>query len=393
MACQGNKGMSDYYNRLGISRDASTEDIKKAYRKLALKYHPDRNEGSKEAEARFREVTEAYEVLREPEKRASYDRYGEQGLRGGPGAGPGFGGFDFADAIEVFMRDFGGFGGFEEIFGGRRGGSRSQEAGKGQTLRVRLPLTLKDVARGVTKKLRVAVLDQCEDCSGSGAAPGTSPVPCQACGGTGEERQVQRSVFGQFVSVGPCRNCGGEGRVIAELCEKCRGDGRVRTEREVEVEIPQGVSSENFLTLRGQGNVGPRGGPRGDIIVMLDVEDDPRFVRDGDDLLFDLPITFAQAALGDEVEVPTVEAVARVTVPPGAQTGEILRLRGQGLPGLHGRGRGDQLIRVRVWTPRKLSKEQERILRELREIEDAPPESGESDGERGFWSKVKEAFS
>jgi len=384
--------MSDYYERLGVSRSATTEEVKKAYRKLALKYHPDRNEGSKEAEARFREVTEAYEVLRDSEKRATYDRYGEQGLRGGAGAGPGFGGFDFADAIQVFMRDFGGFGGFDEIFGGRTGGSRSREPGKGQTLRVRLPLALKDVARGVTKKLRVAVLDACEECDGSGAAPGTKPIPCKNCGGSGEERHVQRSVFGQFVSVGPCRACGGEGRVIEDVCGKCRGDGRVRTERELEVEIPPGVSSENFLTLRGQGNVGPRSGPRGDIIVLLEVQDDPRFLRDGQDLLFELPITFAQAALGAEVEVPTVEANARLTIPSGIQSGEVLRLRGQGLPGLHGHGKGDQLVRVRVWTPKKLTKEQERILRELRELEDEPPEDAGAHGEKGFWSKVKEAF-
>jgi molecular chaperone DnaJ len=384
--------MSEYYERLGVARDASTEEIKKAYRKLALKYHPDRNEGSKEAEARFKEVTEAYEVLRDPDKRAVYDRYGPQGLKGGAG-GAGFGGFDFADAIQVFMRDFGGFGGFEEIFGGRPGGSRSREPGKGQTLRVRLPLTLKDVARGVTKKIRVAVLDECEECGGSGAAPGTSPVPCKACGGTGEERVVQRSVFGQFVSVGPCRACGGEGRVIEQVCSGCRGDGRVRTEREMEVEVPQGVSSENFLTLRGQGNVGPRGGPRGDIIVLLEVQEDPRFLRDGQDVLFELPITFSQAALGAEMEVPTVEANARITIPAGVQSGDVLRIRNQGLPGLHGRGRGDQLVRVRVWTPRKLSEEQERLLRQLQELEDAPPEEmGDREG-KGFWSRVKEAFS
>lgn len=384
--------MSDYYERLGVPRSATTEEVKKAYRKLALKYHPDRNEGSKEAEARFKEVTEAYEVLRDSEKRATYDRYGEQGLKGGP-AGQGFGGFDFADAIQVFMRDFGGFGGFDEIFGGRAGGARSREPGKGQTLRVRLPLALKDVARGVKKKIRVAILDPCEECEGSGAAAGTPPVPCGNCGGSGEERHVQRSVFGQFVSVGPCRACGGEGRIIEEVCGKCHGDGRVRTEREVEVEIPPGVSSENFLTLRGLGNIGPRGGPRGDIIVLLEVQEDPRFLRDGENLLYELPITFAQAALGAEVEVPTVEATARLTIPPGTQSGEVLRLRGQGLPGLHGRGKGDQLVRIRVWTPRKLSREQERILRELQEMEDAPPEDVGSSGERGFWSKVKEAFS
>lgn len=384
--------MADYYERLGISRDAGAEEVKKAYRKLALKYHPDRNDGSKEAEARFKEVTEAYEVLRDPEKRAMYDRYGEQGLKGGPG-GAGFGGFDFADAIEVFMRDFGGFGGFEEVFGGRRGGGGRQRPGRGQTVRARVPLTLQEVVTGVKKNIRVALLDPCEECGGTGAAPGTSPVPCRNCGGTGEERQVQRSVFGQFVSVGPCRVCGGEGRMVEEPCPACKGDTRVRTEQEVEVEIPAGVSSENFLTLRGQGNAGPRGGPRGDIVVLLEVKDDPRFVRDGENLLYQLPVTFTQAALGDEVEVPTVTGKVRLTIPPGTQSGEILRLRGQGLPGLHGRGRGDELVRVKVWIPRRLTREQEEILEQLREVEEAPPENAGEEGGGGFWSRVKEAFS
>ncbi len=384
--------MSDYYERLGVSRDASTEEVKKAYRKLALKYHPDRNEGSKEAEAKFREVTEAYEVLRDSEKRATYDRFGEQGLRSSPG-GPGFGGFDFSDAIEVFMRDFGGFAGFEEIFGGRRAGGGMRDAGKGQTLKVRVPLILKDVADGVTKKIRVALLDECETCGGSGAKPGSNPVPCKNCGGSGEERQVQRSVFGQFVSVAPCRVCGGEGRTIDESCGQCRGDGRLRHEKEIDVEVPAGVSSENFLTLRGQGNAGPRGGPKGDIIVLLEVQDDPRFKRDGENLLHELPVTFTQAALGDQVEVPTVSGSVRLTVPAGIQSGEVLRLRGQGLPGLHGRGRGDQLVRVRLWTPQKLNRDQERAFEELKELEDSPPEDALNEGERGFWSRVKEAFS
>ena len=384
--------MSDYYERLGVSRDASTEEVKKAYRKLALKYHPDRNEGSKEAEAKFREVTEAYEVLRDSEKRATYDRFGEQGLRSSPG-GPGFGGFDFSDAIEVFMRDFGGFAGFEEIFGGRRAGGGMRDAGKGQTLKVRVPLILKDVADGVTKKIRVALLDECETCGGSGAKPGSNPVPCKNCGGSGEERQVPRSVFGQFVSVAPCRVCGGEGRTIDESCGQCRGDGRLRHEKEIDVEVPAGVSSENFLTLRGQGNAGPRGGPKGDIIVLLEVQDDPRFKRDGENLLHELPVTFTQAALGDQVEVPTVSGSVRLTVPAGIQSGEVLRLRGQGLPGLHGRGRGDQLVRVRLWTPQKLNRDQERAFEELKELEDSPPEDALNEGERGFWSRVKEAFS
>ena len=270
--------MEDYYQLLGVARSADTEEIKKTYRQLALKYHPDRNQGSKEAEARFKEVTEAYEVLRDSEKRALYDRYGEQGLKGGASGGSSF---DFSDAIEVFMRDFGGFAGFEDLFGTR--GARSQRAAsrKGQTVRIRLSLTLGEVAIGVTRTVRVALLDNCDACKGSGAESGSAPTVCPACGGSGEERHVQRSVFGQFVSVQPCRTCGGEGRVIERLCQKCSGDGRLRAEEDIEVEVPAGVTSENFLTLRGRGSVGPRGGARGDLVVLLEIQDDPRFVREG----------------------------------------------------------------------------------------------------------------
>lgn len=380
--------MADYYRLLGVSRDADTEEIKKAYRKLALEYHPDRNQGSKEAEERFKEVTEAYEVLRDSEKRAVYDRYGEQGLkgRGGPA------GFDFGDAIEVFMRDFGGFQGLEDLFGMRDARTRRTAGRKGRTVRLRLTLTLGEVATGVTKKVRVALLDNCSQCDGSGAEAGTSPTTCANCGGTGEERHVQRSVFGQFVSVQPCSRCGGEGRVIDTPCETCSGDGRVRSEREIEVEVPAGVTSENFLTLRGQGSVGRRSGPRGDLIILLEVADDERFVRDGSNLLYELPVTFGQAALGDEVEVPTIEGTARVKVPAGVQGGEVLRLRGLGLPELNGTVRGDQLVRVLVWTPDELTAEQERLLKELKEVESPAPDKIKRRAHKGFWSKVKEAF-
>lgn len=381
--------MADYYELLGVSRGADTEEIKKAYRKLALKYHPDRNQGSKEAEERFKEVTEAYEVLRDSEKRAVYDRYGEQGLKG---RGPGGMGFDFSDAIEVFMRDFGGFQGLEDLFG-MRGARRHRTASrKGQTVRLRLSLTLAEVATGVTRKVRVALLDNCPRCEGSGAEPGTTPTPCATCGGSGEERHVQRSVFGQFVSVQPCSTCGGEGRVVAEPCEMCSGDGRVRSERDIDVEVPPGVTSENFLTLRGQGNVGPRSGPRGDVVILLEVEDDERFVRRGSDLLHELPVTFGQAALGAEIDVPTIEGTARVTVPAGVQSGELLRLRGLGLPELNGTVRGDQLVRVIVWTPDHLTAEQERLFRELSEVESPAPSKVDKRSHKGFWSKVKEAF-
>jgi molecular chaperone DnaJ len=384
--------MADYYELLGVSRDAGSDEIKKAYRKLALEHHPDRNQGSKEAEERFKEVTEAYEVLRDGEKRALYDRYGEQGLKGGAGPG-GFGGFDFTDAIEVFMRDFGGFGGLEDLFRGGRGrGGGPGQGQKGQNLRVRIPLTLSEVVAGVTKRIRVQLLEPCDTCGGNGAAPGTTPEPCRTCGGTGEERVVQRSVFGQFVSVAPCRQCRGEGVVRPEPCPSCHGDGRTRQEREVDVEIPPGVSSENFITLRGQGHSGSRGGSRGDVVVLLDVEEDPRLQREGANLFMDLAVTFAQAALGDEVTVPTVDGEAELQIPAGVQSGTVLRLRGRGLPELHGRGRGDQLVRIHVWTPGDLTREQQELFRQLREKESPAPDPGDRKG-KGFWSKVKEAFS
>lgn len=387
--------MADYYQLLGVSRDASGEDIKKAYRKLALQHHPDRNEGSKESEERFREVTEAYEVLRDSEKRALYDRYGKQGVRGAGGGGAGGAAFDFNEAIDIFMRDFGGFAGFgglEDLFGTRGARSQRTSSRRGKTVRIRLPLTLMEVATGVTKTIRVSLLDECESCEGSGAEAGTAPTACRTCGGSGEERHVQRSIVGQFVSVQPCRTCGGEGRLIERPCPKCSGDGRLRSEREIEVEVPAGVTSENFLTLRGRGSVGPRGGPRGDLVVLLEVQDDPRFVREGSDLVHELPVTFSQAALGAEVDVPTLEGVARVKIPAGIQSGEVLRLKGLGIPELNGSLRGDQIVRVVVWTPTDLTSEQEEILRRLADVERSAPDSIRRGSHKGFWSRVKEAL-
>ena len=381
--------MSDYYNLLGVSRDAGTNEIKKAYRKLALEYHPDRNKGSKDAEERFKEVTQAYEVLKDSEKRAAYDRYGEQGLRGGRAGAPGF---DFSDAIEVFMRDFGGVGGLEDLFGMSGARARRSSAQKGQTVRIRMSITLLEVCRGVTKSVRVALLDNCHECDGTGAERGTAPVTCSLCDGSGEERLVQRSVFGQFVSVQPCRSCHGEGRVVERACSTCHGEGRLRSEKDIEVEVPAGVTEENFLTLRGRGSIGPRSGTRGDVEVLLEVEDDPRFVRDGPNLLYELPITFAQASLGAEVDVPTIDGTARVVIPPGIQSGELIKLSGLGVPELNNSSRGDQLIRVLVWTPDELTSDQERLLRSLLEVESPPPEKIRRGSHKGFWSRVKEAF-
>jgi molecular chaperone DnaJ len=385
--------MRDYYEVLGVDRGADAEAIKKAYRKLALQYHPDRNSGSAAAEEQFKELTEAYEVLRDPDKRAAYDRYGHAGVKGGAGAGA-YGGFSFADALEIFMRDFGGFAGVEDLFGGRgrRSGPTSR---KGPDSRITLPLSLNEVATGATRKIRVEVLDPCRACQGSGAAEGATPVRCSTCGGAGEVRRVQRSFLGQLVSVMPCPDCGGEGQRIERPCDRCGGRGVERAARELEVNVPPGVSTGDYLTLRGQGSAGVRGGPRGDVLVVLEVKDDERFLRDGADLIYELPVTFSQAALGAEVDVPTIGGTARVRIAPGTQSGRLLRLRGKGLPHLQtGRrdARGDLIIRVHVWTPTELTPAQEALLRQLASVETAPPAHAGEDRDRGFWSRVREAI-
>lgn len=385
-------GMRDYYEILAVARDADGDAIKRAYRKLALQYHPDRNDGSPEAAERFKEATEAYEILRDPKKRAAYDRYGHAGVKSGAGHAPGGFGFDFSDALEIFMRDFGGFG---DIFGGGMGGRTRSSARvrRGPDMRARVPLTLEEVATGTRKTLKIRVHDTCEVCSGSGAEPGTTPVRCETCGGAGEVRRVQRSFLGQMMTVQPCPQCHGEGESVTNPCRACDGDGVQLAEKTIEVNVPAGVSTGDYVTLRGQGHAAPRGGIRGDILAILEVEEDPRFVRDGAHLIHELPITFSQAALGAEIEVPTVgEGPARLKIAPGTQSGRLLRLRGRGLPHLQGGGRGDLIVRVAVWTPTQLSAEQERLLRRLSEIEQAPPRHIEDDGERGFWSKVKEAL-
>ena len=377
--------MSEFYELLGVSRDASDADIKKAYRKLAMEYHPDRNRAP-DAEARFKEFTEAYEVLRDPQKRAAYDRYGKAGLNGGRGAQGGFHHVDLAEALSIFMRDFGGMGGFESMFGG--GERRAPGDGRrGQDMRVTVRLTLEDVARGAKRAVKLKTLDRCNNCNGTGARKGSKPQRCPTCSGAGEVRREARSVFGQFVSVSPCPTCGGEGEIIKEGCEVCRGDGRVRADRSVTVEIPPGVSSNNYITLRGQGPAGVRGGPAGDLIVMLEVKDDERFERQGDDLLVELPVSFSQAALGAEFRVPTATEETIVSVPAGTQSGTVLRLKGKGLPRLGQGGTGDLHVRVHVWTPDSLTDEQARIFRELATHEGEPPSrSG------GLWSKIKEVL-
>lgn len=372
--------MSDLYRLLGVARDASEADIKKAYRRLAMQYHPDRNPAA-DAEARFKEVTEAYEVLRDPARRAHYDRFGTAGGRAG-----GFpeGHVDLAEALEIFMRDFGGFGGLEGLFGGGRARGESR---RGQDIRVSARLTLAEVASGVKRNIRLKTLQACGTCGGSGAKQGSRPAPCTTCGGSGEVRRAARNIFGQFVSVAPCPTCAGEGTLIAEPCEVCRGDGRVRAERTVSVEIPAGVSASNYLTLRGQGAAGPRGGPPGDLLVVIEVKEDDRFERHGDDLVTDLTLSFSQAALGGRFTVPTATGDEAVEVPAGIQPETVLRHRGKGLPRLGHAGRGDLLIRVHLYTPEALTEEQREVFRRLAEVEAQPPKRSS-----GFWSKLKEAL-
>jgi molecular chaperone DnaJ len=374
--------VSEFYALLGVARDASEAEIKKAYRKLAMEFHPDRNPAP-DAEAKFKEITEAYEVLRDPQKRAAYDRYGKAGL-GGAAGGAGFHHVDLSEALNIFMRDFGGLGGFESLFGG---GRQRADTRRGSDIRVTVKLSLTDVATGIKKTVRFKAPDRCATCQGSGAKPGTKPVTCTTCGGSGEVRRAARSMFGQFVSVSPCPTCAGEGVVIQDTCEVCRGEGRVRAEKTVTVEIPAGVSTNNYLTLRGQGAVGPRNGPAGDLIVMLDIKDDERFERQGDDLIFDLPLSFSQVALGVEVKVPTPYGEEEVRVMPGTQPETVVRLRGRGLPVLGQSAKGDLIVRIHVWTPERLNAEQERLFQELSKHEGEPPKRSP-----GFWSKLKEAL-
>ncbi len=373
--------MSDYYEILGVTRSASEGEIKKAYRRLAMEYHPDRNTTA-EAESKFKELSEAYQVLVDPQKRAHYDRFGSA-----PSGAGGFSGFehvDLSEALNIFMRDFGGMGGFEGIFGGRAGGG---DARRGQDVKVTVKLSLQDVATGVKRNIKIKTLSGCETCGGSGAGKGTKPVACGTCNGTGEVRRAARSVFGQFVQVGPCPTCRGEGTVIRTPCEVCRGEGRVKTERTVAVDIPAGVSSQNYITLRGQGAAGARGGQAGDLIVVLDVKDDERFTRDGDDLWLELPLAFSQVALGATLQVPTPWGEHELVVPAGTQSGSVLTIKGKGLPRLGGNSTGDLNARVQVWTPRNLNDEQRRLFAELEQHEADGPADGS-----GFWSRLKEAL-
>jgi molecular chaperone DnaJ len=375
--------MADFYITLGVERTAADDDIKKAYRKLAMTYHPDRNGGSKEAEEKFKEITEAYDVLRDPQKRAAYDRYGEAGLRGGSG---GFHHVDLSEALGIFMRDFGGFGGLDDLFGGR--GQSGSGPRTGADVKVTLPLTLVEVATGVEKEIKLKVLEACDRCSGSGAEPGSKARTCSTCNGHGEVRRAQRSFFGQFVSVTPCPTCKGDGQAIDTPCKKCRGEGRTRAEKTIKVSVPAGVATGQYMTLRGVGNAGTRNGERGDVHVIFDVADDPRFEREGEDLYTEVLVTYPQLVRGAMVEVPTATSTVALSVPPATQSGQVFHLRGRGLARVNAAGTGDLHVRVQLWTPEKLSEEEEQLIARLAEIQKAVP----ADRGKGLWAKMKEAL-
>ncbi len=388
--------MRDYYEVLDVQRDATPEDIKKAYRKKALRNHPDRNPGDKEAEARFKEAAEAYEVLSDSDKRARYDRYGHAGLRGGAGGGPGF--TDINDIFSAFSDIFGGAaagrGGsvFDSFFSGSRQHTR-ERGQRGEALRMRLPLTLGEIAEGVEKRIKVRRFVSCEECGGSGAEGGSDAMKaCIVCNGSGEERRVRQSPLGQFVSVIPCRHCRGEGQVIENQCVACKGQGRVDGEPTIKINVPAGVEEGMTINLRGQGNAGVRGGSAGDLRIEIEELANEHFVRDGNDLLYDLYISFPDAALGADVDVPTLKGRARVQIDPGTQSGKILRMRGRGLSGLHSSRRGDQLVRVHVWTPRNLSDREKKALEDFRESTAFSP-SGERQREsKSIFDRVKDVF-
>lgn len=375
--------MADFYQTLGVQRGASDDDIKKAYRKLAMACHPDRNNGSKESEEKFKAITEAYDVLRDPNKRAVYDRYGEAGLRGGAG---GFHHVDLSEALNIFMRDLGGLGGFSDLFGGG-GGGRGGGPRTGADIKIQMPLTLAEVATGIEKTVTVKLLEPCDRCDGRGAEPGSSPITCSTCAGSGEVRRAQRSFFGQVVSVAPCPACAGEGTVIASPCKKCRGEGRTRGEKQVAVRIPAGVATGQYMTMRAVGNVGPRGGPRGDILVVFEVEEDPRFERDGEDLYCEVTVTYPQLALGANVEVPMVSGTVTLQIPAGTQSGQVFNLRGRGLPRINSSSTGDLHVRLQMWTPDSFTDEEATLIRRLGEIQSVPEHRS-----KGLWSKLKESL-
>ncbi len=368
----------DYYEILGVGKDATQDEIKKAYRKLAMQFHPDRNPGNKDAEEKFKEAAEAYEVLSNDEKRTKYDQFGHSGLKGGQD----FHGFSnvndiFSHFSDIFGGAFGGSTIFDDFFGGGTASSqrsRQRSSGTpGSDLKITLKLTLEEIAAGTTKKVKIKKYNKCSVCNGTGAKSSASFKTCSVCNGTGEVRQVSRSIFGQFVNISACNNCGGTGRVISERCTNCSGEGRVHDESTIKINVPAGVNDGNYMTLRNEGNTGRNGGPAGDIIVVFEELSHELFTRDGDNVIYDLYISYPDAVMGVEVEVPTLNGKAKLKIEPGTQAGKFLKMREKGIQHLNSHGAGDELVKVNIFVPKNVTAREKELLKELQKMPNIKP--------------------
>ena len=381
----------DYYDVLGVQRGASADEIKKAYRKMAIKYHPDKNPGDKQAEENFKEAAEAYEVLSNPEKKQRYDRFGHAANAGGATSGGFGGGMNMEDIFSHFGDIFGGEGGFGSFFGG--GSSRSYGRGtgvRGSNLRVKLKLNYEEIANGATKTIKVKKHVKCTTCGGNGAKDKSSMQTCGGCGGSGQVRRVQNTFLGQMQTVTTCPTCNGEGNTVTAKCGACKGEGRVYGEETISIDIPAGVQEGMQLSMSGKGNAGERGGSNGDLIIQIEEEQHKELQRDGLNVAYDLYISFPDAAFGTNVEVPTIDGRAKIKIPAGTQSGKIFRLKGKGFPEVQGYQKGDQLIYVNVWTPQHLSSEEKAMLEKLQHSENFTPKPDKSD--KSFFDRVREAF-
>jgi len=376
----------DYYDILGVTKSSTEVEIKKSYRKMALKYHPDKNPDDKQAEEKFKEAAEAYEVLSNRDKRARYDQFGHEGMRG---SGMGGNGMSMDDIFSHFGDVFGGaFGGGGGGFGRQSGRRR---VNRGSNLRVKVKLSLEDVAHGVEKKIKLNKYVECEECDGSGAEKGSSPTTCPTCHGQGQVTRVTNTFLGQMQTASTCPQCGGTGEQITNKCKKCHGDGIVKGEDVVTINIPAGVADGMQLSVSGKGNAGARGGVPGDLIVLIEEKEHPELVRDGNNVLYDLYINFAEAALGSTNEIPTIDGKARIKIAPGTQGGKVLRLKGKGIPDVNGYGKGDLLVNINIWTPRDLTKEETKMMEKLKESPNFKPNPTTKD--KSYFDRMREFFS
>ncbi|WP_372753539.1 molecular chaperone DnaJ [Labilibaculum sp.] len=381
----------DYYEVLGVSKSASEAELKKAYRKKAIQFHPDKNPDNKEAEESFKEAAEAYEVLSNPEKRQRYDQYGHAGVGGAAGGGFGGGGMNMEDIFSHFGDIFGGGGGGSFFGGGFGGGGRSsQRVNRGSNLRVKVKLTLKEISEGVEKKIKVKKQVECKSCNGSGAKDGSSFSTCSTCNGSGQVTRIQNTILGQMQTASTCPTCGGEGKIITNKCTSCAGEGIVRDEEVITINIPAGVAEGMQLSVSGRGNAARRGGVNGDLLILVHEEEHPDLIRDENDLLYNLFISIPDSILGTAVEIPTIESKVKVKIDAGTQPGKILRLRGKGLPDINGYGRGDLLVKINVWVPSSVSKEEKKNLEKMQSSENFTPQP--SAHEKSFFKKVRNFF-